>query len=550
MIRIAGQYEEFYVLLDELCDGTLSEDGAKRLDERLRNDPEARWEYLAYLEVHAGLVLTAGNVPAQGTPVVSDGLPTRLQEEENENEPLPTLPVILTTTETSAKHIHPFAPGGIFFSYGVAAAVVGIALLIGWGRQISNLQDFQDRDETQFSSLPMAVEPEPEMEFIGRITGMIDCRWTHPESETTEGGYVALGRHFSLVAGLLEITYENGAKVVLQGPCRFHANSHDGGYLEIGKLTANVEKRAESGRGPKAARFHSSPTSRGGWFAIRTPTAIISDLGTEFGVTVEESGASQADVFRGKIQVRLVAHEEEHERTVVVEENQSARIAPGTSRRINVIRGSSSQHVYVRQMPKPVRIALFNTGVGLNEGEKDPHWQLVARSDDPNFRPCPAVATRAEVIHALLPNNPKISQWVSAVGDGSPLPENVTYTFRTTFDLKGLSPKSARLRGRFLADDHVTALRLNGRHIRVPEHRWGQPFIHWCEFKIAEGFLDGSNVLDVDVLNSDPVSHGRPSSPMLFRMEIEGIAYPHSGVSAEPPAAVPTTNRITPVPSR
>ena len=42
-------------------------------------------------------------------------------------------------------------------------------------------------------------------------------------------------------------------------------------------------------------------------------------------------------------------------------------------------------------MPKSVPIVLFNTGVGLKEGEPDPHWQVVARSDDPKFKPQPAL---------------------------------------------------------------------------------------------------------------------------------------------------------------
>ena len=41
----------------------------------------------------------------------------------------------------------------------------------------------------------------------------------------------------------MEITYDTGAKVILQGPVTYVVESKDGGFLSLGKLTARVEKR-------------------------------------------------------------------------------------------------------------------------------------------------------------------------------------------------------------------------------------------------------------------------------------------------------------------
>ena len=48
----------------------------------------------------------------------------------------------------------------------------------------------------------------------------------------------------------MEITYDTGAKVILQGPVTYEVESKDSGYLSLGKLTARVERRgkAEGGR--------------------------------------------------------------------------------------------------------------------------------------------------------------------------------------------------------------------------------------------------------------------------------------------------------------
>ena len=40
----------------------------------------------------------------------------------------------------------------------------------------------------------------------------------------------------------MEITYNTGAKVILQGPVTYEVESN-GGYLSLGKLTGKLEKR-------------------------------------------------------------------------------------------------------------------------------------------------------------------------------------------------------------------------------------------------------------------------------------------------------------------
>ncbi|MBN1394605.1 MAG: hypothetical protein JW959_06250, partial [Pirellulales bacterium] len=41
-------------------------------------------------------------------------------------------------------------------------------------------------------------------------------------------------------------------------------------------------------------------------FAVRTPTAIVTDLGTEFGVEVDENGNTTSHVFQGLVQVKIL----------------------------------------------------------------------------------------------------------------------------------------------------------------------------------------------------------------------------------------------------
>ena len=58
---------------------------------------------------------------------------------------------------------------------------------------------------------------------------MVDCKWHG-------GSRVSLGQKLDLASGLMEITYDTGAKVILQGPVTYEVESN-GGYLSVGKLT-------------------------------------------------------------------------------------------------------------------------------------------------------------------------------------------------------------------------------------------------------------------------------------------------------------------------
>ena len=54
------------------------------------------------------------------------------------------------------------------------------------------------------------------------------------------GKAVALGDRYSLISGLLEITYASGPARVLEGATAYEVDSANSGFLRIGKLTLNM----------------------------------------------------------------------------------------------------------------------------------------------------------------------------------------------------------------------------------------------------------------------------------------------------------------------
>ena len=130
----------------------------------------------------------------------------------------------------------------------------------------------------------------------------------------------------------MEITYHTGAKVILQGPVTYEVESN-GGYLSLGKLTGKLEKRGEgpAARGEKSvlsSSFILHPSS----FVIRTPTATVTDLGTEFGVEVSDTGETHTQVFRGAVELRVDVAGGRGSSTILRPEHGAARVEIGKDR--------------------------------------------------------------------------------------------------------------------------------------------------------------------------------------------------------------------------
>ena len=188
--------------------------------------------------------------------------------------------------------------------------------------------------------------------MVGRVVGMVDCQWSDPVTPAFSRDGVHLGRKYTLASGLLEIAYDTGAKVILQGPCVYEVESPAGGFLSLGKLTARIGERGE-GRGERGEKTGKtvklqrtnqkpdigiqkvpSPLSPlpSPLFSVRTPTAIVTDLGTEFGVEVACGGAATSRVFRGAVRIQWIG-DGGRRQEALLGENESARVARPTNQR-------------------------------------------------------------------------------------------------------------------------------------------------------------------------------------------------------------------------
>ncbi|MCG8451510.1 MAG: FecR domain-containing protein [Pirellulales bacterium] len=122
---------------------------------------------------------------------------------------------------------------------------------------------------------------------IATVTGAVDCKWKDASTSAAYGEVLDTERKLELLSGFIQLTFDSGAKVLLQGPVSLSTTSHDQAVLNEGKLTAAVPRRASG-------------------FTIRTPTAEIVDIGTAFGVRVNELRESEVHVLEGEVHTRAL----------------------------------------------------------------------------------------------------------------------------------------------------------------------------------------------------------------------------------------------------
>lgn len=91
-----------------------------------------------------------------------------------------------------------------------------------------------------------------------------------------------------LFAGSVELTFDDGAVVTVEGPVEFRPLSSSQLELTRGRLLASVPQKAIG-------------------FTVSTPTSNVVDLGTEFEVAVNEAGESDVKVHQGEVEVASIA---------------------------------------------------------------------------------------------------------------------------------------------------------------------------------------------------------------------------------------------------
>jgi hypothetical protein len=137
---------------------------------------------------------------------------------------------------------------------------------------------------------------------IGTLAGAYETHWKGHHPHPGQSLYVGA---YDLREGVGRMKLGEGTSLLLEAPCQIELKSVGEVNLRNGKLTVMV-----------------SPQAKG--FQVRTPTAVITDLGTEFGVVVHSDGSTEAHVLKGHISVALDADRSRQATPIIVNEGLAA----------------------------------------------------------------------------------------------------------------------------------------------------------------------------------------------------------------------------------
>lgn len=315
------------------------------------------------------------------------------------------------------------------------------------------------------------------------------------------------GETITLKSGEANISMGYGAEMVLHGPSSLKFLTLDRVQLIEGDVAVQVAKWARG-------------------FTVVTDSMEVVDLGTTFTVSAQSNGDDQTRVISGLVRVHPKQAAKSSRRGLLVSEGESMAVdREGHVRAIPVTAEQLAKSFNFPTTPPYKPVALHNSGFDLAEGDEDPHWRVIAGPETDTQWPVYASVCPPHVQY--LPNDPEMSQWIS-VADWLECEASSVYTFQTTFDLEGYDLSTIQLFGRFLADNGIQEVRVNGVPVEVQS--WRDNELHQLfgdqEFRyvnVTNGLKQRWNTVEIDVFNGTFMAQNRAlegvPNPMALRVE-------------------------------
>jgi ferric-dicitrate binding protein FerR (iron transport regulator) len=233
-------------LLRRLSDQDFSEADARRLNDLLHGDPAACELYLDHCTLEA-----------------------QLRHEfsaEKLTSPIPPSPRAATRGHSAL---------------GAGLLRFAAAVLLGAALTFVSLLAFRPGNEPVAGKQPEdGSKAKSPSECVATLLFADNCEWAKRD-RLIEGERLPAGP-LHLERGLAVLRFDGGAAVVLQGPAELDIESRGAARLANGRLTVRAPQEAAG-------------------FTLRTPANDVVDLGTEFAVVVERSGATELHVLEGEV---------------------------------------------------------------------------------------------------------------------------------------------------------------------------------------------------------------------------------------------------------
>lgn len=245
-------------LIDALLQETISESEQMELEQILKEDADQRQLYIDYLQVHSGLASWAAET-RDADPWVPQHVETRTDSQWNASRF-----VLLLISSVVA-----------------ATLLLSLSYYAGWSIGSGQESHIVNIPETKSSESSPAAS-EPQTDHIALLTQAVGVEWETPRDLQAGAGLSA--GWLKLESGTIQVEMISGASVLIEGPAAIKLISPLKAFCEYGKVRASVPEQAQG-------------------FSVATSRLNVVDLGTEFTLSLDETGNGQVQVIDGKVEL-------------------------------------------------------------------------------------------------------------------------------------------------------------------------------------------------------------------------------------------------------
>ncbi|WP_278470110.1 LamG domain-containing protein [Gimesia maris] len=243
------------LLIDAFLQGTISDQQQAELERLLASDSEQRQLYIDYMQVHNGLTTWTNETTEPAT-----WIPQPASETQPSQRKSPRFLLMLVSSLVAA------------------TLLLSLAYYAGWNTRadsssaIAELSIDQPADETS----------QPQTDHIALLTQSVGVEWD--TNRNLQAGAGLSAGWLKLKQGTIQVELISGASILIEGPAAVKLISPLKAFCQFGKVRASVPEQAHG-------------------FTMETSRLNVVDLGTEFTLSLDQSGSGQVQVIDGKVEL-------------------------------------------------------------------------------------------------------------------------------------------------------------------------------------------------------------------------------------------------------
>jgi hypothetical protein len=243
-VKLGFPSHEFDEAVAAVCHGPASDKQMRALNDLLRSNDKARDEYILRVEIHSRLAS-------------KPNLFVRAHVDDVSSDKIASFPL----------RSRPHRARNWIFAIAACMAILGCGW---WAFDFSH-----SRERAGATSRAVAM-----------LNQAVDARWNSSGESPRVGAPIEPGQ-LRLESGLAQVVFYSGARIVIEAPAQLHVVSSGRAVCLQGRMIAEVPPEAHG-------------------FQVETPTAVVTDLGTSFGLDVKDR-RTELHVFKGSVDLETAA---------------------------------------------------------------------------------------------------------------------------------------------------------------------------------------------------------------------------------------------------